>query len=509
MQILQSFVSGRWINGSGAAQTLVNPATEEPLAGASSEGIDLAAALEHARNVGGPALRELSFAARGAILQGMADALQDARDELLALGIANGGNTRSDAKFDIDGAIATLLAYAELGSALGAGKFLADGEGIQLGRSPRFHGQHVAVPRHGVAVHINAFNFPAWGFAEKAAAALLAGMPVLSKPATATAMVAYRAMQVIAQAKVVPEGALALLVGAPRDLPALLGAQDVLAFTGSGETGERIRALPNVIRHSVRVNVEADSLNAAVLGPGIEARSDMYELFLKDVLRDVTQKAGQKCTAIRRILVPQELFAAVKEDLIEMLGAIKVGDPADAETRMGPLASEAQLKDVFSGIERLEAESLRIAGKPGRLSEKGFFVSPALFEIAGEGKAVHEREVFGPVASLLSYTDNPAAIVARGNGGLVCSLYSEDAAWLEQSVMALAPWHGRIFLGHPKIELSPGPGTVLPQLVHGGPGRAGGGEELGGRRALSFYLQRVALEGSRPVIAGLTKGSSS
>jgi oxepin-CoA hydrolase/3-oxo-5,6-dehydrosuberyl-CoA semialdehyde dehydrogenase len=506
MQVLESFVAARWTRGTGGAQTLVNPATEEPLACASSEGVDLAAALEHARNVGGPALRALGFAERGAILRGMADALQDARDELLALGIANGGNTRSDAKFDVDGAIATLLAYAELGQGLGAGKFLVDGEGIQLGRSPRFHGQHVAVPRHGVAVHINAFNFPAWGFAEKAAAALLAGMPVLSKPATATALVAVRAMQVIVEAKVAPEGALALLVGAPRDLPALLGAQDVLAFTGSGETGERIRALPNVMRHSVRVNVEADSLNAAVLGPGVAERGDMYELFLKDVLRDVTQKAGQKCTAIRRILVPRELLPAVKGDLAEMLGAIKVGDPADEEVRMGPLTSGAQLQDVRAGIARLATEGKELIGKniqPG----KGFFISPALFEIEN-GKAVHEHEVFGPVASLLPYASNPAAVVARGNGGLVCSLYSEDSAWLEQAVMELAPWHGRIFLGHPKIELSPGPGTVLPQLVHGGPGRAGGGEELGGRRALSFYLQRVALEGSRPVIAALTKGST-
>jgi oxepin-CoA hydrolase/3-oxo-5,6-dehydrosuberyl-CoA semialdehyde dehydrogenase len=509
-QVLESYVSGRWIEGTGAAQTLLNPATEESLATASSEGIDLAAALDHARDIGGPALRALSFAERGAILQGMADALQDARDELLGLGIANGGNTRSDAKFDIDGAIGTLLAYAELGSALGAGRFLSDGEGLQLGRSPRFHGQHVAVPRHGVAVHINAFNFPAWGFAEKAAAALLAGMPVLSKPATATALIAYRAMQVIADAKVVPEGALALLVGGPRDLPALLGAQDVLAFTGSGETGGRIRALPNIIRHSVRVNVEADSLNAAVLGPGVEARSDMYELFLKDVVRDVTQKAGQKCTAIRRVLVPQEILAAVREDLVEMLGAVRVGDPADEEVRMGSLASAAQLDDVRKGIARLSGEAFQVLGNNGKSFAKGLFIPPCLFELQVDSpaKEVHNREVFGPVVSLLPYKENPAAIVARGNGGLVCSLYAEDSAWLEQAVMGVAPWHGRVFLGHPKIELSPGPGTVLPQLVHGGPGRAGGGEELGGRRALSFYMQRVALEGSRPVIAALTKGSS-
>ena len=508
MQVLASFVSGRWVQGCGAAQTLLNPATEAPLATASSEGIELAAALDFSRNVGGPALRALSFAERGALLQGMADALQDARDELLALNMSNGGNTRSDAKFDVDGAIATLLAYAELGTALGAGKFLVDGEGLQLGRSPRFHGQHVAVARHGVAVHINAFNFPAWGFAEKAAAALLAGMPVFSKPATATALVAYRAMQVIAEAKVLPEGALSLLVGGPRDLPALLGAQDVLAFTGSGETGERIRALPNVIHHSVRVNVEADSLNAAVLGPDVEHRGDMYELFLKEVVRDITQKAGQKCTAIRRIVVPQALLGALKEDLVEMLGALRVGDPADEETRMGPLASGAQLADVRAGIARLAGEGTQLLGETAPRAGKGFFVSPTLFEMQGEAKAVHSHEVFGPVASLLPYADNPAAIVARGNGGLVCSVYSEDSAWIEQTVMGVAPWHGRIYLGHPKIELSPGPGTVLPQLVHGGPGRAGGGEELGGRRALAFYLQRVALEGSRPVIAGLSKGGS-
>ena len=506
MQILSSYVCGRWTQGSGAGQTLLNPATEEVLATASSEGVDLAAALDHARTVGGPALRALGFAQRGALLQGMADALQDARDELLALNMANGGNTRSDAKFDVDGAIATLLAYAELGQSLGAGKFVVDGEGIQLGRSPRFHGQHFAVPRHGVAVHINAFNFPAWGLAEKAAAALLAGMPVLSKPATATAMAAHRAMQVIVEAKVLPEGALQMLVGAPRDLPALLGAQDVLAFTGSGDTGERIRALPNVIRQSVRVNVEADSLNAAVLGPEVAARSDMYELFLKEVVRDITQKAGQKCTAIRRILVPRDLMAAVREDLVEILGATKVGDPADEETRMGPLASGAQLKDVRAGIERLATEGKDLLGKPSH-GGKGFFQPPALFEIEN-GKAVHEHEVFGPVASLIPYAENPAAIVARGNGGLVCSVYSEDSAFIEETVAGVAPWHGRIYLGHPKIELSPGPGTVLPQLAHGGPGRAGGGEELGGRRALSFYLQRVALEGSRPVIQALGKGGS-
>src|SRR5688572_25935902 len=499
MQELRSYVGGSWVAGTGAQQTLLNPTTEEPLAQASSEGLDLGAALHYARTTGGPALRALSFAERGAALKAVADAMQGERDTLLNLAIANGGNTRSDAKFDVDGAIATLLAYAELGISLGDKKLLADGEGIQLGRSARFHGQHISVPRHGVAVHINAFNFPAWGFAEKAAVALLAGMPVLSKPATSSAMVAHRVMQVIVEKKLLPEGALSFLVGAARDLVSHLGPQDVVAFTGSGETGMQIRSSRNIIQHSVRVNIEADSLNAAVLGPDIEPRSDMYELFLKDVVRDMTQKAGQKCTAIRRVLVPQEWYSSVKQDLAELLGAIRVGDPRFEDTRMGPLASAAQLADVREGVGRLGGR--HAFGSLATAASKGFFLSPILVEDAAE--IVHQREVFGPVASLLRYKDNPAQIVVRGNGGLVCSLYSDDQEFIERMVGELAPHHGRLFLGHPKIELSPGPGTVLPQLVHGGPGRAGGGEELGGLRGLAFYRQRVALEGSRPVIQKL------
>jgi oxepin-CoA hydrolase/3-oxo-5,6-dehydrosuberyl-CoA semialdehyde dehydrogenase len=462
------------------------------------------AALLPAPATGGPALRALGFAARGEMLKAIADEMQDSRDELIALAIANGGNTHSDAKFDVDGAIGTLLAYAETAASLGAQKLILDGDGIQLGRSPRFHGQHVLVPRRGVAVHVNAFNFPAWGFAEKAAVALLAGMPVLAKPATSSALLAHRIVERIVEKKLLPEGALSLLVGAPRDLVERLGAQDVLAFTGSGDTAERIRALPNVIRHAVRVNVEADSLNAAVLGPDVEPRSDMYELFLKEIVRDVTQKAGQKCTAIRRILVPAAIAQEVKGDLAELLAGIKVGNPADKDTRMGPLATASQLAEAREGVERLGG---RIAfGGIGKIADKGFFLSPVLIE--EPGSVVHEREVFGPVASLIAYKEDaegdPAAIVTRGNGGLVCSIYSEDQAFLERTVAEVAPFHGRIYLGHPKVELSPGPGTVLPQLVHGGPGRAGGGEELGGPRGLAFYLQRTALEGARPVIAKMT-----
>jgi len=490
---------------------LVNPATEEPLAEVSSEGLDRAAALAFARARGGPALRSMSFARRGAILQTLCEAIQAHREELIELSVANGGNTRSDAKFDIDGATFTLSAYAELGKALGETRLIVDGEGVQLGRTPRFHGQHVRVPRHGVAVHINAFNFPAWGLAEKAAVALLAGVPVLAKPATSSAVVAQRIVEILVERHALPEGALSLLLGSAGDLLAHLGPQDVVAFTGSSSTGELIRAMPAVIRNSVRVNVEADSLNAALLGPDGEPGSEIYDYFLKDVLRDMTQKAGQKCTAIRRVLVPQAVADRVRDDLADRLAAVVVGNPASEGVRMGPVATAQQHRDVREGIDALARDGRLVYGNAalrpvGAPEGKGYFVSPVLLEVeaGAEAPTVHSREVFGPVATLVPYSGEPteaAAIVARGQGGLVSSVYSEDVAFASEVVLGLAPFHGRVFLGSVKIaEQSPGPGTVLPTLVHGGPGRAGGGEELGGERGLEFYMQRVALEGSRPVI---------
>jgi oxepin-CoA hydrolase/3-oxo-5,6-dehydrosuberyl-CoA semialdehyde dehydrogenase len=513
---LRSYVSGAWAEGKGPLQTLVNPATEEPLARAGTGGVDMAAALEYARAKGGPALRALSFAERGALLKAMSDVIQAHRDEILDLAVKNGGNTRSDAKFDVDGATFTLSSYAQIGQALGDARFVVDGEGVQLGRTPRFHGQHIAVPRRGVAVHINAFNFPAWGFAEKAAVALLAGVPVVSKPATSSAMVAFRITELLVEKAVLPEGALSLLVGSAGDILDHLGPQDVVAFTGSGDTGIKIRSMASVIRHSVRVNVEADSLNAAILGPDAEPGSDTYDFFLKDVLRDMTQKAGQKCTAIRRILAPPSTVAQVRDDLVERLRATTVGNPAQEGVRMGPVATADQLQDVRLGIGQLAADgrvafggasAVQAVGAP---AGKGFFVSPTLVEVEAGAAAptVHSREVFGPVATVVPYSgtaEDAAEIVARGGGGLVSSVYSEDTAFTSDVVLGLAPFHGRVFLGSAKIaEASPGPGTVLPLLVHGGPGRAGGGEELGGLRGLGFYLQRVALEGSRPVIDRVT-----
>src|SRR5438309_3863211 len=332
MKTLRSFVEGRWIEGKEPFATLVNPATEQPLARTSSAGIDFGADVEFGRSQGGPALRELTFAQRGALLGSWSKALHAARDELIALSMENGGNTRSDAKFDIDGAIATLAHYAELGAQLGSMRALRDGDAVQLGRTARYAGIHLWVPRDGLAVHINAFNCPAWGTCEKAACALLAGMPILSKPATSTALVAWRTAEL--GAEILPRGAFQFVCGSPGDLLDQLGPQDVVAFTGSSQTAGKLRE--QLARRGARLNVEADSLNAAVLGPDVQPGSATWDVFVQDVVRDITQKAGQKCTAVRRIFVAGDRLSAAQEALVERLAQVRVGDPVrSADVTMG------------------------------------------------------------------------------------------------------------------------------------------------------------------------------
>ena len=517
MKTLGSFVSGEWKTGTGtgtgAASVLVNPTTEEPLAEASTTGLDLGAALAFARDRGGAALRAMTFAERGQLLHAMAKAIHGAREELLELAVANGGNTRSDAKFDVDGASGTLAHYGDLGAKLGAGKLLADGEPVQVGRTARLSGQHVWAPRAGVAVHINAFNFPAWGLAEKAACAILAGMPVVSKPATATALVAHRLVEILAP--LIPPGVLSLLTGGAGDLLDHLREMDVLAFTGSSDTARRLRTHPAVVAHSVRVNIEADSLNAAVLAPDVDLGSETGQLFLADVVRDMTQKAGQKCTAIRRVLVPAARVGDVCDALRERLAAIAVGDPSRDDVRMGPLATASQAKDVRAGIARLAEATTSVYGGSGEIAPvgvaagKGYFVGPVLRATPTPATCapLHEHEIFGPVATVGAYTDDPmyaARLVSLGSGGLVTSVYSDDRDWLAAFVPIAAGWNGRLYLGSAKMAAqSPGPGTALPHLLHGGPGRAGGGEELGGERGLSLYLQRCALQGDATLLKAL------
>ncbi|MGQ0505540.1 MAG: 3,4-dehydroadipyl-CoA semialdehyde dehydrogenase [Myxococcaceae bacterium] len=507
---LKSYLAGAWHTGTGKKSALYNPATEAVVAETSTEGLELAAAVRFARDRGGPALRALTFAQRAEILKKLAKCVGDAREELIGLGVSNAGNTRSDAKFDVDGAAGTLMHYAELGGKLGDSRILVDGEAIQLGRSARLYGQHVQVPREGVAVHINAFNFPAWGMAEKLAVALLAGMPVITKPATATAVMAHRIAELWVASGALPEGAFSFLCGGVGDLLNHLRGQDVLAFTGSGATAALLRRHEVLARENVHVNVEADSLNAAILGPDASAGSETRNLFLTEVVKEMTQKAGQKCTAVRRIYVPVDQLDDVREQLVERLSAVRVGDPADEKTTMGPLTSASQLKDVREGIEALsKGAHVAIGGaKPVEGLGKGYFVAPTLLvkKDASATDAVNAIEVFGPVATLMPYTDAKALVaqVSAGGGGLVSSFYSDDKAFLQEAVLGLSAHHGRLTLAGEKLagQTIP-PGTVMPHLLHGGPGRAGGGEELGGARGMGLYLQRTALQGDRAFLQQL------
>jgi len=508
--LLGSYLAGAWTKVSGSTRLpLVNPATEATIAYAVTDDLDLPAAFRHARTAGSEALGALTFAERGALLGALAKAIHGAREELIALAVANGGNTRGDAKFDIDGAAVTLSHYAELGAKLGSAKLLADGEPIQVGRTARMGGQHVYARRHGVAVHINAFNFPGWGLGEKLACALLAGMPVVAKPATATALVAHRMVELFAP--LLPSGALSLLVGPAGALLDQLQPGDVVAFTGGSATARTLRTHPVLVEHNVRLNVEADSLNAAILGPDVELTSELGALFLADVVRDMTQKTGQKCTAIRRVLVPRERAEEVAAAIVERVAAIQIGDPADEKHRMGPLATAQQQKDVLAGIARLAAATTAVHGGDGKRDGLGYFVNPVVraTDDPMACDALNDHEVFGPVTTVGSYdgtAELAARFVARGKGCLVSSAYSDDRAWVTTLVTRAAGWAGRLYLGSSKMAAqSPGPGTVLPSLVHGGPGRAGEGEELGGERGLRFYMQRTALEGDASVLKALVE----
>ena len=511
---LGSYVAGKWVKGTGKGAELVNPATEEVIARTLTEGVDFAGALAFAREKGGPALRELTFVQRGELLRKMSRAMHAKRDELLGIAQANGGNTRGDAKFDVDGASGTLAAYADLSAELGETNVLLDGDAIQVGRGARLFGQHVYTSRQGVAVHVNAFNFPAWGLAEKAATALLAGMPVITKPGTSTAHVAHRMMEIFVEEKLLPEGALSFIGGSSGDLLGMLGGQDVIAFTGSSITAAKLREGRSVLREGAHINVEADSLNAAVLGADVEEGSDVWHLFIGDVVREMTQKTGQKCTAIRRVYVPKDKVEAVLAQLGERLAAVKVGDPAREEVTMGPVATAQQIKDVREGVKKLEACASIVFGSTtevaaiGVAAGKGFFTTPVLLrgDHPTAGDAVHSHEVFGPVATVMPYEGvaQVAGLVAAGGGGLVTSTYSDDKDFIRSLVLALAPFHGRLTIGSAKVAgQSLPPGMALPQLLHGGPGRAGGGEELGGRRGMALYMLRTALQGDRALIEAI------
>ena len=512
MKTLRSFVQGGWHQADTGFATLHNPCTEEPIAQASSAGIDFGAALAFARDRGGSALRAMTFAERGVLLGAMSKSLYEKRDELIELSSLNTGVTRKDAKFDLDGATFTLSYYAKLGESLGAKHWFAEDEGAQLGRSPRFWGRHLRLPRRGVAVHINAFNFPAWGLAEKAACAILAGMPVISKPATSSAWVTERCAEILVDSGALPEGVLSLICGSTGDLLSRLGEQDVFAFTGSADTALKLRGLPNLLASSTRVNIEADSLNAAVLAPGIDRDSETWDLFVQDVTREIMQKTGQKCTAVRRIFVPRDEADEVQEALCERLGSAVVGDPHESSVTMGPLATEGQLRDAEAGVEKLAAEAAIVHGTGKRVDGrgaapgKGWFFAPTLLRVNDGGAAdvVHRHEVFGPVSTICPYeggVESAAAGVGAAGGTLVTSLYVDGPQALTGYLSAGGATSGRLYVGSEKVAAQlPGSGTTLPAMLHGGPGRAGGGEELGGLSGLGLYQQRVAVTGDRALL---------
>ncbi|MDQ1348601.1 MAG: 3,4-dehydroadipyl-CoA semialdehyde dehydrogenase [Acidobacteriota bacterium] len=513
MKTLRSRLCGQWFEAARDFQTLWNPSTEAPLARASSTGADLPGALSWARERGGPALRDLSFTQRGEILKALGKRFREHREELLALSSTNNGTTATDGAFDIDGAGGALAYYGGLGLALGGRRVLPDGEGSPLGKSENFWAGHALVPRQGVAIHINAFNFPAWGFAEKFACAFLAGVPTITKPATATALVTARMIELAVESGLLPEGALQLIVGSTADLLDRLGPQDVVAFTGSAATARTLRTRPAIVEAGLRFNVEADSLNAAVLAPDVPPGSPTFDRFIADVVREITQKAGQKCTAVRRILAPKEIEEQVTEALVARLATVVTGDPADPRVTMGPVAHGGQLRDALDGIAELLATAQLVHGSGGRAAGvgapagKGFFVEPTLLRSAypREKTPVHWREVFAPVSTLLPYSgtaSEAAVIVALGSGSLVSSIYTDDDEWASDYLALGGAFQGRIYFGSATSE-GYGSGAALPQSLHGGPGRAGGGEELGGLAGLRLYQQRVALQGTRALVDSL------
>lgn len=519
MKQLKSYLAGTWHDGQGAPIVLHNPATEAPVAEVrAATGLD--AALRHARDVGGPALRALSFSERGALLSRLAKLVHEHREELIDVAIANGGNTRGDAKFDIDGGTAVLASYGHLAGQLGPGPWILEGEAEPLMRGSKIRAQHVLVPRLGAAIHINAFNFPAWGMLGKLAVAWLCGVPVLSKPATSTAALAARIGEILVEDGDLPAGALSLLLGPAGDLLDHVAPQDVVAFTGSADTGATIRSHRAVVAGSVRLNVEADSLNAVVLGPDVERGTELFDLAIRDLVTELTQKAGQKCTATRRVLVPQDRLEEVREALMERLAEVasKTGDPSLKEVRMGPLSTAQQLRDARAGVQALARSAERIMGDPERRefvgvpAGKGWFLEPILLQATAAAAldpeaAFHRMEVFAPVATLLPYDGTvatAAAIVGMGQGSLVSTVYADDRGFVAEAIAAMAPFLGRLVIADEKA--APGsmsPGCVFPVVNHGGPGRAGGGGELGGRAGMQLYLQRTTIQGGASQLARL------
>lgn len=511
---LESYLSGRWRSGKGEGRPFVDPSTGAALGVVDASGLDIGAGIAHAREAGGAALRAMTFAERGALLRKTADVLAANRARYAEIATVNCGNTAVDAAIDIDGGVGTLKVYARLGEKLGAARMLIEPGSEQLAKENVFRAAHVWTTRPGVAIHINAFNFPAWGLWEKAAVALLAGVPVVAKPASPTAWLAHEMARDVIAANVLPPGALSLLCGSADGLLDCVGPMDGIAFTGSAHTAAALRRHACVLDRAPRLNVEADSINATILGPDVGEGSDLDALFRREVVKALSVKAGQMCTNIRRILAPAARVEATVAALSSEIGRLVVGNPAEAEVRVGPLVHVEARDEALEKLAVLgrEARAAVGGGMPAQVRganpERGAFLAPTLLvaDDADAARALHEVEVFGPVATVIPYRDldHAIALAAAAGGSLVASLFSDDPEVGRKAVMGLAQAHGRVMAIDKSVgKAHTGHAIVMPQCVHGGPGRAGGGEELGGVRALRFYMQRSAVQGSPGLLAKL------
>lgn len=512
---LESFVSGEWTRGAKEGVPLLDASTGDPVAFIDSSGIDFEAALDWGRDRGGRALRAMSFHDRALMLKALGQALMDMKEEFYAESLATGA-TRADAWIDIEGGIGTLLTFASKGRReLPNTRVLIDGEVEPLSKDGSFSAQHIFTPLQGIAIHINAFNFPCWGMLEKIGPNLLAGVPCIVKPASQTAYLTELMVRRMIETGILPEGALQLVCGSVGDMLDHVMGQDAVTFTGSAWTGRKLKTHPAIVENSVRFTMEADSLNASILGPDAVQGTEEFDLFVKEVAREMTVKAGQKCTAIRRVIALRAQVDALVAALSDRLGKTALGNPADEGVRMGPLASLNQREEVRSRIRDLQADAEIIAGNPDEVrvtsgdAETGAFLNPVLMycDKPFAARAVHGVEAFGPVSTVMPYDtlDEAVELAMRGKGSLVASVFTNDKTVAEEMVIGMAPFHGRVMIGNRlSAKTSTGHGSPLAPLVHGGPGRAGGGEEMGGMRGVKHYMQRTAVQGAPRLLSAVT-----
>lgn len=511
---LGNYACGAWIGSDPDGEILLDASTGEPVARAGTTGLDFGRMVRYARTTGGPPLARMTFHERGRMLKALALHLLERKDTYYTLSYATGA-TRSDSWVDIEGGIGNLFAYASLRRQFPNQPYHIDGDLARLSKSGTFIGHHIMVPKRGVAIHINAFNFPIWGMLEKIAVNLLAGVPAIVKPATVTSYLTEAMVRDIVASGLLPEGSLQLICGPARGLLDHVESQDVVTFTGSASTGRMLRATPRLIEESVPFNMEADSLNAIVLGPDATPGTEEFDLFIKEVRREMTTKCGQKCTAVRRILVPENLVEDARNELAKALAKTTIGDPRAEGVRMGALAGRAQLLEVREKVRQLAAEAQIVYGHPDQVEilagdpDKGAFMAPVLLlqEDPMRRMAAHEIEAFGPVSTLMPYrtVDEAVELARMGKGSLVSTIVTGDDRIATEYVMGAASHHGRILiLNRESARESTGHGSPMPLLVHGGPGRAGGGEEMGGKRGVMHYLQRCAIQGSPTSITEVT-----